>query len=231
MNAPYLAIEEYLRQKIESGEWKPNTKLPTERKLCEQFGVSRMTVRHALEMLAADDLILKKTGSGTYVKKAKKIRSKVKLSLYEAVDYSDKSIRSIVLLFESILDDYIAKKYLKTEENKELWHIKRLRLVDNTPFSLEEHYMNKDVLPELNKKVMEGSYTNYVINNVGLKDIYNKRIEVSAEGADALTSELLRIPLGHPMLVVKSLGALKDGTIVDLGITKYPHENYKFVTE
>ena len=53
----YSNIENDLRQKILSGEFGPGERLPTEAELCEQYGVSRITVRRAIKNLVDDDML------------------------------------------------------------------------------------------------------------------------------------------------------------------------------
>lgn len=63
----YFQIARDLRRRISSGEWKPNDQLPTELELSEQYGVSRMTLRQALNELQKDNLLLRRRGAGTFV--------------------------------------------------------------------------------------------------------------------------------------------------------------------
>jgi len=63
----YQKAAERLRAKILKGIFPPGARLPTERELCGLLGISRITVRQALELLAEEKLILRRQGSGTYV--------------------------------------------------------------------------------------------------------------------------------------------------------------------
>ena len=64
----YSNIENDLRQKILSGEFGPGERLPTEAELCEQYGVSRITVRRAIKNLVDDDMLRRYRGKGTFVR-------------------------------------------------------------------------------------------------------------------------------------------------------------------
>lgn len=64
----YSKIAQYLKEKIEKGEVQPNEKLPTEAELSEMFSVSRITTKRALQELEKQDLIIRRRGSGSYVK-------------------------------------------------------------------------------------------------------------------------------------------------------------------
>ena len=63
----YQTIIGWVEDRIRSGELKEGDRLPSENELCRQFGLSRQTVRHALEILEAQHVVVKVQGSGTYV--------------------------------------------------------------------------------------------------------------------------------------------------------------------
>jgi GntR family transcriptional regulator, transcriptional repressor for pyruvate dehydrogenase complex len=62
-----LEIFDYIKDKIFTGVWAPGTKLPSENKLCEMFGISRIKVRENVQKLVALNMVMKKRGSGAYV--------------------------------------------------------------------------------------------------------------------------------------------------------------------
>ena len=66
----YVAIADALRSQIESRELEPGDKLPPERELVDMYGVARMTVRHALDLLQLEGIIERKRGrtGGTFVR-------------------------------------------------------------------------------------------------------------------------------------------------------------------
>ena len=63
----YQQIYEILRAELARGMWQPGDLLPTETDLVERFGVSRIIVRQALDMLVQDGLIYRQRGKGTFV--------------------------------------------------------------------------------------------------------------------------------------------------------------------
>jgi GntR family transcriptional regulator len=64
-----------LRDRLNRSEWKPGEKLPTESELCDQYGVSRATVRQALRSLGSDGLIVVRQGLGSFVSETAMIRA------------------------------------------------------------------------------------------------------------------------------------------------------------
>ena len=67
----YFQIAETIRQRIFSREYPVGSQMPTEKELSEQFGVSRPTVRQALDTLAREGLLMRIKGSGTFVTEPK----------------------------------------------------------------------------------------------------------------------------------------------------------------
>jgi GntR family transcriptional regulator len=63
----YLQIKGLLIKSLEAGEWRPGEAIPSEIELAAQFGVSQGTVRKAIDALAADNLVVRRQGKGTYV--------------------------------------------------------------------------------------------------------------------------------------------------------------------
>src|SRR3981081_3043429 len=63
----YLQLENLVRDKIDSGDWAPGIMLPSERQLCDTYGIARMTVRQAISNLVAEGLLTRTQGRGTFV--------------------------------------------------------------------------------------------------------------------------------------------------------------------
>lgn len=68
MTQKYRTIASAIRNRILTRDFEANEQLPFERDLCTDYGVSKMTVKKALDMLVSEGLIVKRRGAGTYVK-------------------------------------------------------------------------------------------------------------------------------------------------------------------
>lgn len=64
----YERIANDMKEKIENGIYKPNDQLPFEAEMCEAYGVSRITVKKAMDLLVNEGLVVKRRGAGTFVK-------------------------------------------------------------------------------------------------------------------------------------------------------------------
>ncbi|SFC09750.1 GntR family transcriptional regulator [Butyrivibrio sp. YAB3001] len=89
--AKYQTIIDWINKNIDEGKLSPGEKIPSENILCEKFGLSRQTVRHAISKLSEDGLLESRRGSGTYV----------------ADQRADGSNKSVVAVVTTYLDDYI----------------------------------------------------------------------------------------------------------------------------
>lgn len=67
----YIQIHDQIKANIENNTYKIGDRLPSERELSKQFGVSRMTLRQAIQTLADEGILERKIGSGTYVARQK----------------------------------------------------------------------------------------------------------------------------------------------------------------
>ena len=69
-SAKYEGIVRWIREQIEAEELQPGERIESEYQLCDRFGVSRQTVRHAIAVLEKEGMIEKRRGSGTYIKES-----------------------------------------------------------------------------------------------------------------------------------------------------------------
>ena len=67
----YMQLKEKIVEKIHTGQWVAGSKIPTEHQLCQEYQLSRITVRQALESLANDGYIVRQQGRGTFVSSPK----------------------------------------------------------------------------------------------------------------------------------------------------------------
>ncbi|MEQ3460957.1 GntR family transcriptional regulator [Enterococcus cecorum] len=138
----YDQLVDLLKEKIET-ELEPNTKLESERELSNRYGLSRTTVRLALQELEKMGYIYRRHGKGTYVsdlsKSAKNITSSY--SFTEQTKALGKTPKTVILEFETIeANKYFANK-LQVSLGEPLYKMKRLRLADDEPMMLERTYL------------------------------------------------------------------------------------------
>lgn len=152
----YDQLVDLLKEKIET-ELEPNTKLESERELSNRYGLSRTTVRLALQELEKMGYIYRRHGKGTYVsdlsKKANNITSAY--SFTEQMKALGKQPKTVILEFETIeANKYFASK-LQVSLGEPLYKMKRLRLADDEPMMLERTYLPVKKFWHLTQKLLE----------------------------------------------------------------------------
>lgn len=163
----YAQLFDVITRKISEGELKEGDRLPFERELCQQYAISRTTVRQAMSELENEGYIKKIHGKGMFV-----LGKAVKQSLMTIYSFHDEMKRlnkdpgSTLLHFDLILPPSRIAQKLNTEEP--VFHIVRLRSADHEPILYEETYLVGHYFPGLKQQDIEqrGLYH-------ALKDKYN----------------------------------------------------------
>ena len=110
-------VYQQMKDQIVNGEWKAGDRLPSENELAEQFGVSRVTVRGALQKLAALGLIETKLGDGSYVGNAS--TQTLLQPLVQTAFISDNSLGEI-LQFRKMIEGAVCQEACKKAEKKDV---------------------------------------------------------------------------------------------------------------
>lgn len=141
----HILVREYVRSVILSAE--PGTPAPSERELAEQFGVARMTVRHAIDALVAQGLLERIAGRGTFVTKPL-IDMQMRLSAYtEEMERRGKRPESKTLLSRREAAGPGVARALGVDERSPVAHWQRLRLADGEPMAIQHVYLNLAMFP------------------------------------------------------------------------------------
>lgn len=192
----HVLVREYVRSVIVNAE--PGTPAPSERDLAEQFGVARMTVRHAIDALVAQGLLERVAGRGTFVTKPL-IDMQMRLSAYtEEMERRGKKPESKTLLARRESAGPGVARALEVEEGTPIAHWQRLRLADGIPMCIEDAYLADSILPQFLDQGLPDSL--YV--ELQRRDLLPTWGEDSVDAAVARKdeAELLGIAEGTPVL-------------------------------
>src|SRR5271169_1684017 len=146
----YHQLKERLVQKIGSGVWAPETRLPSERELCDLFGISRITVRQALDQLVAEGRLVRSHGRGTFV-----ALTPVRKHLLPLEGFSeDMTARGLkpgarVVRFEPVPAPGPVARELQIAPGQQVIVLKRLRLADGSPMAVETVHAPERLFPGL----------------------------------------------------------------------------------
>ena len=199
----YLQIQEYLAEQIASGNLKPETRIPSERELSSELGISRMTVRRAITELVNEGLLERVHGAGTFV-----ARPKVEYAATELVSYSKAMrvrglsvARQLLELGEVPASRRLAER-LQVNLGQSLLRVALLCLANRVPVILERAFFPIERCPGLEEYDFEKTSI-YDLLTEGYHMLVS-HIDQTIESATASenVARQLRVEEGHPLLLV-----------------------------
>src|SRR3954471_4567498 len=124
-----------LRRAIVDGEFQVGVKLPNEERLCDRFGVSRVTIREAVRGLIEDGYVVRRQGSGTFVTRRPLLRNSldVNFSYTEYLEDAGAEPATEVLGAQLISADSEVATDLGVEVGAPLVEVRRIRTADGRP--------------------------------------------------------------------------------------------------
>ena len=199
----YVQIQEYIAEKILSGELPPETRISSERELSQELGVSRMTVRRSLTELVNEGLLERRHGAGTFVAKPKVTYTAAELMDYaHALRSRGLSVARQLLEFSEVPASRRLAERLMVEIGHPLYHVVLLHLANRVPVVLERTFLSCQRCPDLHE---------YDLEKTSIKDLLSAGLkmqltchdqEIEAVVASDITAKQLRVEEGFPLLMV-----------------------------
>lgn len=228
----YIRIAEGLINQIESGELAPGDRLPPERELSEQLGVNRLTLRRALGVLAAQGLIERRHGVGTYVS-APKLDRKMDVVFRFTRGMENRGYTpgtQLISLARAPVESAMIRD-LGLEPEAPVYHILRLRSINQEPVLLESYTIPVHRFPRLDDFDLEGRSLYEVMETEYGVHIERARLSFEPVLASAFEAELLAVPIGAPLMLEKRLSFDSSGQPIEYGRDRYRGDRFRFVTE
>jgi GntR family transcriptional regulator len=223
----YQQLQRGLRKAIELKLLAPEDALPPERDLAEEFQVSRITVRKALDGLVSEGLLTRRQGSGTYVaSRVEKSFSKLS-SFTEDMSTRGRTPRSVWL--KKTQGTVTPEEAMATgfSPGTPVYRFNRLRFADDVPMSLEYCTIPTFCLPSLDA-VQTSLYV--ALEKAGFRP-QRALQRLRAVLLSAQQTELLHGKEGDAGLLVERRGFLLDGRVVEFSQSYYCGDTYDFVAE
>lgn len=226
--ALYNQLKEKFIEKIKQCEWSVNTKIPTERQLCDIYKVSRITVRQALAALEREGYLYRKQGKGTFVT-IPKIEQRLSrfYSFSEEIEKLGHRYRSKVLGFDKIKCSEEIASFMGITPETEVYRIKRLRLADDEPFALETSYIPYYICPGLTSDYVAayGLYNSLKLKGNTVPNEAEETFEAVIIGGDAAVS--LGVGKNSPGIHLERL-TFADGVVVEFCDSIIRGDRYKY---
>lgn len=224
----FQAIVMDIKSKIISGQYSQGDRLPTTTELCDEYGVSKITVKRAMDDLVALGLVARRRGSGTYVKGIEGTnaltgsgnRSHQMRGLVADGEIANQEVTSDVHEFTVVQPPADVATLLNMDEDEFAYFVCRTRFMDGEPWSVEHTYMPLKVVPDLREKHVEGSIYRYIENDLGLKIASAHRAVCAVHPSDD-EAKWLGIEPSTPIISVRQVGYLDDGTPFEVSMAEH----------
>lgn len=229
MTPIYKKIYEDLLKEIESGKYAPNTLLPSENELMNYYGISRQTVRKALNLLSQEGYIQKIHGKGSVVLDRSILDFPVPwlVSFKELSDKMNINTKTYVKSLKIEKPSSQIARHLQMAEDEEVWEVIRVRNIDHQNVILDKDYIKREIVPNLTIKICEESIFEYLENELNLEISYAKKV-ISAQDATEEDRELLDLKQYNVVIVVQSYIYLKDTTLLQYTESRHRPDKFKF---
>jgi GntR family transcriptional regulator len=206
------------------------TAIPSERQLSADFGVSRLTVRAALDDLAREGYLSRRRGSGTYVQQPKISQELTITSFSEDMRRRGMVPGSRTLSMTTILAGAQLGRFLQVSPSERILVIKRLRLADGETMAIETLHLPEALVPGLSAKDLTGSFYSLLHDRYGiLIATGTQAIEPTVTNEEE--SEALGVPLHSPAFLFERTSSDQRDRIVEFVHSVYRGDRYRIVTE
>jgi GntR family transcriptional regulator len=223
----YHRVYRQIAKEIESGALQPGDRLPSERWLCDELGVSRATVRRAVEELMTDGLV-EGRGRGSFVTGDTLVEPpNTLMSLSELGRSRGLAATSRVLAADIRPATIDEAEAFGIAPGAEIFELQRLRMLDGLPISIDHNRVPLRLVPEAALVDFTSASLYDVLDREGHAPT-RADYELEARGADEREAELLELPAGAPVLFATTVAIGEGGRVVDMGRTVYRADRYRF---
>jgi len=225
----YYRLAEIVKQKILNSEFEVGESIPTEAELEKEYGVSRITVRQAIDLLCKQGFLVKERGKTPYVAQSKLEHT------FGPISSFTKNIRAKglipgtkVLSLCYTKPPRIVARHFEVKEEDDVILLKRLRLVNGKPVAIDTTYLSEDrLLQFVEKGISQESLYESLERDYGiLLDEIDETIQVQLAGKE--DSKLLKVKVGSACLLSHRVVRDVKGKVVAYSSTIYRGDRYKY---
>lgn len=227
----YRQIKELLVQSLDRGEWKPGELIPSEIELASRFQVSQGTVRKAVDELAAEHLLLRRQGKGTFVATHHEARVRYRFLRLAADDEGEGGrAESTALDCKRVRAPADVARLLELRAGETVVMIRRQLSMNQRPTVIDDIWLSGSIFKGLSLELLTA-------NRAPLYGLFETEFGVSmvradekirAVGAPAEVASLLGVDLGTPLLQVDRVSYTYGDRPVEVRRGLYLTEHYHY---
>lgn len=222
----YFQVAQRIERAVEQGELPPGSRLENEVALSERLGLSRPTVRRAIQELVNKGMLVRRRGIGTQVVRGQVTRRVELTSLFDDLSRESRRPGTKILTNEIIPATAQIASVLFIEEGSPVVHLRRLRSADDIPLAVLENF-----LPTAFVTIPDGALSTFGLYQLLRSQGTSIRVATQTIGARRARhdeSELLKVGAGSPVLTMDRKAFDASGSAVEFGHHCYRPDLYSF---
>lgn len=209
---------------------RPGDAIPSERTLCATLGVSRPTLRAAVDELVATGVLVREHGRGMFVAPAKITQELTSDEAAFAMRQASGHWSSRVLEHSTVQAGARIGRRLRISPGAQLLYIARLRLVDGAPMAIEHLHIPAGLVPSLTPAELEaGDLYEHLRNHHGVY-VHEAQQSIEPTVVNEAEAGLLDVPLLSPALLIERLTTDSTGRPVEYVHSVYRGDRYRIVS-
>lgn len=218
----YLGMRDDIAARIAAGDLKPGDKLPSERRLQDEVGVARGTVRAGLFQLEAEGVIYRRDRSGWYVSPPPVIYDPTRWEGFMSyVEAQGRIPTTETISAEPIIADPLLAQVFSRPPGAPLFMIRRRRYVDSRAVLVERIVVDAALAPDLLRFSFDQSLTSILKSEYGLS-VARNQVSMQPCALTGYEAEALRLKPGLPGLAVQRTSYDAQGRVVE-----FDHEHWR----
>ncbi len=227
----YLQLARILEEAIANDYYKKGAKLPPEQELTQTYNISRVTVRQAMDYLLTKDIVVRKQGIGTFVKK-----DMVKTTVDEVVGFYPallrhgiKPITKTVEYREITPNQYVRERLKLTDAEKVLLHVRQY-FINETPLLLAEIYIPNSLAAKWTRAEADGKNSLQLVKEKTGLQISHSEVTIRSTSARESVAKCLNVRQGSPILELRRVTYSTENYPVEYCIHHFRGDSYELTT-
>jgi GntR family transcriptional regulator len=225
----YRQVRDILVKRIADGIWRPGQVLPSEVEIASDLRVSQGTVRKALDEMAAENLVVRRQGRGTFV--AKHDDTRLQFQFFKlSPDRGDRQLPSSRVITAQIRTDSIAAEQLKLLRDEPILQIERVRILNDDPCIVERISLPSALFRGLAVSELPTNLYEHYASAFGVRIAWATE-KLKAVKANEQEAGLMGVALGAPLLQIDRLAFSLDSRCVEWRISLCCTDEIHYTTD
>jgi GntR family transcriptional regulator len=227
----YRRLAQTLERAIREGALPEGHRLPSEQELIRRFGVSRVTVRQAMEALGQKNIVVRKQGMGTFVQRPVMTQNVDELfGFYPALLSKGLNPETRILNYETLAADAEVREKLGLSPGEKILRFIRQYRIDPSLLLVIQMHIPRDLAGRWTKKEAAVQNSFRLLQEKAGIAIQSSAVAVRAGLATEKIGEWLQVPAGSPVLELRRLTFSLEKRPVEYAVLVFPGESYELTT-